>query len=159
MPATIRIGSRKPHVRLAAQRAHFRDVSGWECPGWYAPEGQEPIADRLTFGRANWFPWWEAEHHACRDGVIAMDMSFMGKFLVQGRDAGRFLNYISANEVNGAPGRSANEVNGAPGRITYTQWLNEDAGIEADLTISLTATPRPGCDGISKMTSTCSSPT
>ena len=21
------------------RRAHFRDVSGWECPGWYAPEG------------------------------------------------------------------------------------------------------------------------
>ena len=125
-PKTARDAKRSPfHERLAAQRAHFRDVSGWECPGWYAPEGQEPVADRLTFGRANWFPWWEAEHHACRDGVIAMDMSFMGKFLVQGHDAGRFLNYISANEVNGAPGR-----------ITYTQWLNEDAGIEADLTVT-----------------------
>jgi glycine cleavage system aminomethyltransferase T len=30
-----------------------------------------------------------------------MDMSFMGKFLVQGRDAGAFLNYLSANDVDG----------------------------------------------------------
>jgi 4-methylaminobutanoate oxidase (formaldehyde-forming) len=124
-PKTAR-GSRKSpfHERLAAQRAHFRDVSGWECPGWYAPEGHEPVADRLTWGRPNWFPWWQAEHHACREGVVAMDMSFMGKFLVQGRDAGTFLNYISANEVNGDSER-----------ITYTQWLNEAGTLEADLTV------------------------
>ena len=37
----------------------------------------------------NWFPWWKAEHDACRNGVILMDMSFMCEFFVQGRDAGR----------------------------------------------------------------------
>ncbi len=119
-------GARKSpfHDRLAAQGAHFRDVSGWESPGWYAPDGQEPVADRLTWGRPNWFPWWAAEHRACREGVILMDMSFMGKFLVQGRDAGAFLDYLSANEVNGEAGK-----------ITYTQWLNEDGRLEADLTV------------------------
>jgi 4-methylaminobutanoate oxidase (formaldehyde-forming) len=124
-PKTARGARVSPfHQRLADQGAHFRDVSGWESPGWYAPAGQEPVADRLTWGRANWFPWWEAEHQACREGVIAMDMSFMGKFLVQGSDAGAFLNYLSANEVDGEPGR-----------ITYTQWLNEDGRLEADLTV------------------------
>ena len=54
-----------------------------------------------------------------------MDMSFMSKFLVQGRDAGRVLNYISANSVDGAPGT-----------ITYTQWLNEQGLLEADLTVT-----------------------
>ena len=67
----------------------------------------------------------EAEHRACREAVIAMDMSFMGKFLVQGRDAGRFLNQLSANEVDGKTER-----------ITYTQWLNETGTIEADLTVT-----------------------
>jgi len=125
-PRTARGARKSPfHERLAAQRAHFRDVSGWESPGWYAPEGQEPVADRLTWGRPNWFPWWAAEHRACREAVIAMDMSFMGKFLVQGRDAGAFLDYLSANAVNGASGR-----------ITYTQWLNEGGTIEADLTVT-----------------------
>jgi glycine cleavage system aminomethyltransferase T/glycine/D-amino acid oxidase-like deaminating enzyme len=124
-PRTARGARQSPfHERLAAQRAHFRDVSGWECPGWYAPEGHEPVADRLTWGRANWFPWWAAEHRACREAVIAMDMSFMGKFLVQGRDAGAFLDYISANAVNEKSGQ-----------ITYTQWLNDAGKLEADLTV------------------------
>lgn len=124
-PQSARGARRTPfHERLVAQRAHFRDVSGWECPGWYAPEGQQPDQGPLTFGRPLWFPHWEAEHRACREDVIAMDMSFMGKFLVQGRDAGTFLNYLSANEVN-----SASE------KITYTQWLNDDGLLEADLTV------------------------
>ena len=62
---------------------------------------------------------------SARNGVIAMDMSFMGKFLVQGRDAGRVLDRISANAVNGAEGR-----------ITYTQWLNETGRLEADVTVT-----------------------
>jgi 4-methylaminobutanoate oxidase (formaldehyde-forming) len=125
-PKTARGARKSPfHERLALAGAHFRDVSGWESPGWYAPAGFEPVADRLTWGRPNWFEWWAEEHRACREGVIVMDMSFMGKFLVQGQDAGDFLDYISANEVNGASGR-----------ITYTQWLNEDGHIEADLTVS-----------------------
>jgi len=124
-PVTARGARKSPfHDRLAAMGACFRDVSGWECPGWYAPEGQEPVADRLTWGRPNWFPWWEEEHRACREDVILMDMSFMGKFLVQGRDAGVFLNYISANEVDAESGK-----------ITYTQWLNDAGTLEADLTV------------------------
>lgn len=124
-PQTARGARKSPfHDRLAAKGAYFRDVSGWESPAWYAPEGHEAVVDRLTWGRANWFPWWQAEHEACRDGVIAMDMTFMGKFLVQGRDAGAFLDYLSANRVNGEPGM-----------ITYTQWLNGNGRLEADLTV------------------------
>ena len=125
-PVTARGARKSPfHDRLAEAGAHFRDVSGWESPGWYAPEGHQPVADRLTWGRPDWFPWWEQEHRACREDVILMDMSFMGKFLVQGSDAGVFLNYISANEVNAEAGK-----------ITYTQWLNEAGTLEADLTVT-----------------------
>jgi 4-methylaminobutanoate oxidase (formaldehyde-forming) len=45
--------------------------------------------------------------------------------MVQGRDAGRVLNHISANNVDGESGR-----------ITYTQWLNEQGRLEADLTVT-----------------------
>jgi 4-methylaminobutanoate oxidase (formaldehyde-forming) len=125
LPETARGAKRSPfHDRLEARGAYFRDVSGWESPAWYAPEGQEAKVERLSWGRQNWFPWWKAEHEACREGVILMDMSFMGKFLVQGRDAGEYLNYLSANEVDGKAGW-----------ITYTQWLNEDGKLEADLTV------------------------
>ena len=87
--------------------------------------GFEPKVEKLSWGRQNWFPWWEAEHRAAREGVILMDMSFMSKFLVQGRDAGRVLNHISANDVDGEAGR-----------ITYTQWLNDKGTLEADLTVT-----------------------
>ncbi|HYK67639.1 MAG TPA: FAD-dependent oxidoreductase [Streptosporangiaceae bacterium] len=116
------------HHRLAASHPVLRDVSGWEAADWYAPDEATAVAaanSALSWGRQDWYPHWEAEHHACRDGVILMDMSFMAKFAVQGRDAGRELDRISAGRVDGEPGR-----------ITYTQWLNDDGRIEADLTVT-----------------------
>jgi 4-methylaminobutanoate oxidase (formaldehyde-forming) len=110
------------HGRLAAQRPYLKDVSGWECPDWYGWDGSAPT---LTWGRPDLFAAWGAEHRACREGVILMDMSFMSKFLVQGRDAGRVLERVSANRVDGEPGV-----------ITYTQWLNEGGTLEADLTVT-----------------------
>jgi len=118
------------HHKLVAERAFFRDVSGWEGADWYAPPGSIPVGaapdpGELSWGRQDWYKHWEAEHHACRDGVILMDMSFMAKFAVQGRDAGRELDRLSANSVDGDPGM-----------ITYTQWLNEGGRLEADLTVT-----------------------
>jgi 4-methylaminobutanoate oxidase (formaldehyde-forming) len=126
VPLTARDCKRSPfHDRLKDERAYFTDVSGWESPAWFAPEGQKPKVEKLSWNRQNWFPYWEAEHRACREAVIAMDMTFMGKFLVQGRDAGKVLDHISANSVNG-PSET----------ITYTQWLNERGRIEADVTVT-----------------------
>ena len=123
---TARGAKRSPfHERLVAKGAYFRDVSGWEGADWYAPVGFEAKVEKLSWGRENWFPWWEAEHRAAREGVVLMDMSFMSKFYVQGRDAGKVLNQISANDVDGP-------VN----QITYTQWLNETGKLEADLTVT-----------------------
>ncbi len=123
---TARGAKKSPlHDRLVQRRAYFRDVSGWEGADWYAPPGIEPKVERLSWGRQNWFPYWAAEHRAAREGVILMDMSFMSKFVVQGRDAGRLLNWISANNVDGAPGM-----------ITYTQWLDEGGKLQADLTVT-----------------------
>jgi 4-methylaminobutanoate oxidase (formaldehyde-forming) len=113
------------HQRLAAQRAYFRDVSGWEGADWYAPEGASPEPGALTWGRPDWFGYWEAEHHAARNGVILMDMAFMAKFDVRGRDAGALLDRLSVSAVNDEPGR-----------ITYTQWLNSSGTLEADLTVT-----------------------
>ncbi len=119
------------HSRLVEQRAYFRDVSGWEGADWYAPEGVAPQVDRLTWGRQNWFPYWEAEHRAAREGVILMDMSFMSKYQVRGKEAGAALDHLSAGAVDGEAGR-----------ITYTQWLNEAGTLEADLTVTKLADDR-----------------
>ncbi|MEM9196033.1 MAG: glycine cleavage T C-terminal barrel domain-containing protein, partial [Myxococcota bacterium] len=111
--------------RLRARGAYFRDVSGWEGADWFAPDPDRAKTGKLSWGRQHWFPYWEAEHRAVRETVGLMDMSFMAKFRVQGRDAGTFLNRLSTNQVNG---RSE--------RVTYTQWLNERGTLEADLTVT-----------------------
>jgi heterotetrameric sarcosine oxidase gamma subunit len=113
------------HDRLAAAGAYFKEVSGWESPDWYGTPGTTPDPGPLTWGRPSWFARWQQEHQAARQNVIVMDMSFMGKFLVQGHDAGSCLNRISGNQVDGATGV-----------ITYTQWLNESGTLEADLTVT-----------------------
>ncbi len=113
------------YERLAARGAYFRDVSGWEGADWYAGVGKTPDPGPLSWGRPAWFGQWETEHKAAREHVIVMDMSFMAKFLVQGRDAGKVLNYISGNNVDGDSGI-----------ITYTQWLNQGGTLEADLTVT-----------------------
>lgn len=118
------------HDRLAAAGARFRDVSGWEGADWY---GDRPAPDPgpPTWGRPSWFARWAAEHRAVREDVGLMDMAFMTKVLVQGPDAGRLLDHVSANTVDGEPGR-----------ITYTQWLDDAGRIEADLTVTKLADDR-----------------
>jgi len=129
---TARGAKRSPfHDRLTDHGAYFKDVSGWEGADWYAPESEKAEVENHAWGRENWFPFWEAEHRAARENVVLMDMSFMSKFMIQGRDAGNVLNHISANEVNA-------KVN----QITYTQWLNPHGTLEADLTVTKLAQDR-----------------
>jgi heterotetrameric sarcosine oxidase gamma subunit len=112
------------HDRLVEQGGLMREVSGWEGADWFAGPGSAPVAEP-TWGRAPWFEQWEAEHRAVREGVGLMDMSFMAKLRVQGPDAGRVLDHVSAGAVDGPAGT-----------ITYTQWLDDDGRIEADLTVT-----------------------
>ena len=123
---TARGAKRSPlHHRLAEQGAYFKDVSGWEGADWFAGSGQQPDPGPLTWGRPAFWEHWRAEHEATRSAVGLTDMSFMATFRVQGRDAGDLLDTLSANAVDGEPGR-----------ITYTQWLDERAHLQADLTVT-----------------------
>jgi len=119
------------HERLAVRGAYFVESASWEIADWYAPAGQKAEIENYSWGRQNWFPFHEAEHHACRNHVILMDMSFMCKLMVQGNDAEKVLNNICCNDI-------AVE----PGRIVYTQWVNEAGGLEADLTVTRLANNR-----------------
>jgi 4-methylaminobutanoate oxidase (formaldehyde-forming) len=112
------------HDRLAAAGACFGEAFGWERPNWYADPGSSPRYE-YSYGRQNWFEPSAREHQAVRTGVGLFDQSSFAKFRLEGRDAERVLNRVSANDVAVAPGR-----------IVYTQWLNERGGIEADLTVT-----------------------
>lgn len=112
------------HERTEVAGAVFGELLGWERANWYAPHGTEKL-EVNSFGRQNWFERSAAEHRAVREGVGFFDTSSFGKLLVQGRDAEKALQRVCTNDI-------AVE----PGRIVYTQWLNEWAGIEADVTVT-----------------------
>ena len=113
--------------RLVEANAYFGVYAGMEYPDWFAPKGVEPKVE-YSWGRQNWFEYSAEEHRATRENVTMLDYSVMGKVLVQGRDAEKYLNRICANNV-------AVPV----GRCVYTQWCNETGTIEADLTVTRTA--------------------
>ncbi len=112
------------HDRLAARGACFGEAQGWERANWFAPAGVE-ASYTYSYEKQNWFEYSALEHRAVRQNVGLFDQSSFAKFLVQGRDAERVLNYVCANNVS------------VPvGKVVYTPWLNERGGIEADLTVT-----------------------
>jgi 4-methylaminobutanoate oxidase (formaldehyde-forming) len=123
--ATSRGVRRSPiHEHLKARGAVFGEVAGWERANWFATEGQEREY-RYSWKRQNWFDNQKAEHMAVREAVGLFDMTSFGKIRVEGRDACAFLNRISSAQMD------------VPvGRIVYTMFLNENGGIEADLTVT-----------------------
>jgi len=112
------------HDALVKDGAVMGELSGWERPNWFAPEGVEPVY-HYSYGRQNWFEHTAAECRAVRDTVGMFDQSSFAKFIVSGADACAVLNRICANNVDREPGT-----------MVYTQWLNERGGIEADLTVT-----------------------
>ncbi|KWF91843.1 FAD-dependent oxidoreductase [Burkholderia cepacia] len=124
---TARGARRSPlHDRLVAAGAVMGEVSGWERANWYAKPGQDANYE-YDWGPQNWFDNSGDECRAVRDAVGLFDQTSFAKFLVQGPDATRALNWISVSDVD------------VPvGKMVYTQWLNEQGGIEADLTITRT---------------------
>ncbi len=112
------------HQRLSEHNACFGEVAGWERANWFAPPGVT-AAYEYSFERQNWFAYSAAEHRAVREGVALFDQSSFAKYTVQGRDACRQLQKICTANVDVAVGR-----------IVYTHWLNQDGGIEADLTVT-----------------------
>lgn len=125
------------HERTAAAGACFGELAGWERPNWYGDPGDRPVYD-LGFGRTAWFDRVAAEHHAVRTSVGLFDLSSLGKIRVEGGGALEVLQRLSTADVDVAAGR-----------IVYCQWLNERAGIEADLTVT-----RTDCDRFLVQTAT-----
>ena len=118
------------HDKLKKLGACFGEVNGWERPNWYAPAGVAPRYE-YSYGRQNWWPFADAEAKALQAGCAFFDQASFAKYQVEGKDALRVLNKVSANEIDVEPGR-----------IVYTQWLNERGGIEADLTVTRLAENR-----------------
>lgn len=123
--ATARGVRRTPfHGHLAAEGAVFGEIAGWERANWFAEEGQEQEY-RYSWKRQNWFENAAREHRAVRENIGIYDMSSFGKLRVEGQDAETFLGHVCGADMS-VPA----------GKIVYTQFLNERAGIEADVTVT-----------------------
>ena len=126
--ATARGVRRTPfHDRLVAAGACMGETAGWERPNWYSRRRARRRGTNTRYGRQNWFD-------ACRRRMPPPSATpwrcstrrCFAKFVVEGRDACAVLNRICGRRRR----------RGTVGRVVYTQWLNDRAGIEADLTVT-----------------------
>ena len=117
------------HFHLEKQGACFGETSGWERPNWFLNENelsQKKIPEyKYSWKRQNWFSNSADEHKAIRNSVGLFDLSSFGKIRLSGKDSEDFLQKICGNNI-------AVPV----GKIVYTQFLNDDGGIESDVTIT-----------------------
>lgn len=112
------------HHILIGRGAVMGEAAGWERANWFAAEGQEREY-KYSWKRQNWFGNAAAEHMAVRSNVGMYDMSSFGKLRVEGPQAEAFLGHVCGADVSGPVGK-----------IAYTQFLNESAGIESDVTVT-----------------------
>ena len=112
------------HHHLKENGAVFGELAGWERANWFANPGQD-ASYAYSWKRQNFFDNVAAEHKAVRNNLGLYDMSSFGKIRVEGPDACAFMNYIGGGQYD------------VPrGKIVYTQFLNDRAGIEADVTVT-----------------------
>ncbi|GAC1046143.1 GcvT family protein [Rhizobium sp. No.120] len=112
------------HDRLLASGAFMTELAGWERPGFYGTE-DELANIEYSYSKPSWFDNVAAECANTAENVSLFDHSCFVKYIVEGPDALKSLNWISAAECD------------VPiGKVVYTQWLNENGGIEADVTIT-----------------------
>ena len=112
------------HSHLKENGAVFGELAGWERANWFANVGQS-LSYAYSWKRQNFFDNVAAEHKAVRENLGLYDMSSFGKIRVEGPGACAFMNYIGGGQYD------------VPvGKIVYTQFLNDRAGIEADVTVT-----------------------
>ncbi|MEP6068405.1 MAG: FAD-dependent oxidoreductase [Paracoccaceae bacterium] len=123
--ATARGVRRTPfHHHMLQYGAVMGELSGWERANWFARGGQAPDYE-YSWKRQNFFDNVATEHNAVRSNVGMYDMSSFGKIRIEGPDATAFLNYVAGGQYD------------VPiGKIVYSQFLNVNGGIEADVTIT-----------------------
>ena len=112
------------HELLKNKGACFGEVAGFERPMWYAINGEKPEY-KYSYGYQNWYKSAKYETINTRKNVGFFDLTTFAKFEIEGEDAFSSLQYLCSNNIKNTPGST-----------TYTQMLNKNGGIEADLTVT-----------------------
>ena len=115
------------------------EVAGWERALAYESNRQKldnylqevPVRENEWDRRHVPYEIANAEHLAMSESVGMINLSHFAIMDIKGPDAERMLEYLSVAKVGG---------NTSEGRIIYTNFLDEDGGVHADLTISRLST-------------------
>ena len=115
---------------------HFEnEVAGWERALAYMSNREKldkyikevPVRENEWDTRHVPYDVANAEHLAMSDSVGMINLSHFPIMDIKGPDAERMLEYLSVAKVGG---------NTPEGKVIYTNFLDEDGGVHADLTIS-----------------------
>jgi dimethylglycine dehydrogenase len=133
--------------RMKALGAVFGSVFGWERPNWFAPPGYElseadldkpdvilnhnhpdvpgePIREKYSFRRSNYFDFVGAEVRNTHENVGLQDMSAFAKAMISGPGAEAWLSGLLTNAV---PKKI--------GRVTLSYLLTDAGGVRAEFTV------------------------
>jgi 4-methylaminobutanoate oxidase (formaldehyde-forming) len=117
------------HERLQDEGAVFGVKHGWERADYFEPGRlwRRAGADQRRFGwtRPPYFDVLAEEHRAFRERVGIIDMTSFGKFEVTGPGALALLERAAGNRIDKPPGS-----------VVYTQFLENNGGIAADVTVT-----------------------
>ena len=111
------------HEELKKAGACFGVAGGFERPMWYSLNGEKPEYE-YSFNYQNWYPSAKHETINARKNVGLFDFSTFSKFDLKGEKVHSDLQKICTANIK-------NEI----GKSTYTHMLNEDGGIETDVTV------------------------
>ena len=114
-----------PYYELLKKKgACFGEVAGFERPMWYALNNKKPEY-KYSYNYQNWYESAEHETINTRKNVGFFDLTTFAKFEIEGEEALLALQYLCSNNIKVITGST-----------TYTQMLNKNGGIEADLTVT-----------------------
>ncbi len=111
------------HDNLKSFGACFGVSAGYERPMWFALDG-EKSEYQYSYNFQNWYPAVEYETSNTVNNVGLFDLTPFSKFEIKSDQAHENLQRICTANIK-------HEV----GKCTYTHMLNEDGGIETDLTV------------------------
>ena len=111
------------HENLKKAGACFGVSSGYERPLWFSLNKEKPEI-KYSYNYQNWYPSVEFETKNSRQNVGLFDLTAFSKYDLKGEKTHSELQRICTANIK-------NEI----GKTTYTQMLNEDGGIETDLTV------------------------
>ncbi len=111
------------HNELKDAGACFGATAGYERPMWYSLNGKDPKY-KYSYNYQNWYPSAKHETINTRKNVGLFDLSSFSKFELKGETVHNELQKICTANIKCEPGKT-----------TYTQMLNEDGGIETDLSV------------------------